>query len=102
MKFDLQTMIAVSSFAMGVGSSFLAFLRWLREAQRKQIVAEREFNHLKRDNEQLRLTVVALDEKVEIISIQLIEMRGAISTLINRGSTEEPTLPMMGLGGGRR
>jgi hypothetical protein len=97
MKFDLSTEIAIGSFLMGVGSTLVAGYRWRRESDRKQFAAEREFNHLKNDNEQLRGFVSALDTKVDELHAAVVETRGAISVLLGRSlpceTTQIPQLP---------
>jgi hypothetical protein len=97
MKFDLNTEIALGSFLMGIGSTLVAGYRWQREHDRKMFAAEREFNHLKNDNEQLKGFVITLENKVDELHAAVVETRGAISVLLGRSlpceTNPTPQLP---------
>ena len=92
---DIDTLIAIGSFAMGVGSTLATAYKWNRDHQRKAFAAEREFNHLLNDNKQLREFASELDRKVDELTVSIVEMRGAISILIGRGNVVDLKLPTM-------
>lgn len=95
MAVDLNTAIAVGSFAMGVGSTLVTGYKYWKDNQRKSFAAEREFNHLKADATQLRACFVEMDQKIDDLTISVADMRGAITALL-RQSSNGPQLPSTG------
>ncbi|MBE9031601.1 hypothetical protein IQ266_17855 [filamentous cyanobacterium LEGE 11480] len=94
-KLDIPTITSLGSFLIGVGSTSFAAWRLYDNAQRKKFAAEREFNHLKRGNDQLKIQVVDLDKKVDELTAVTVELRGAVSILIDRQCKPELNAPTL-------
>lgn len=82
MKYDIQTLIAVAGFLAGVGSTALASLQWYGNSQKKAYAAERDFQHLRRNQEQMKLAIENLASEVDDLSDSMKTMTAVFNMLI--------------------
>ncbi len=62
---DIKSIIAILTFLAGAGSAVLGMLRWFSTSERKKFAAEREFNHLRLNQEQMKLTLAMMGKEVD-------------------------------------
>jgi hypothetical protein len=87
---DISSLISIGSFLLGASGSAVGSVRWFRESQRKQFAAERDVEHLKRDNVQLREYVIKIDDNVESLTSAVVEMRSALSIVLRQCQVVKP------------
>lgn len=75
---DWNTLIALASFVGGVIASAITCLKWYGNSQKKAYAAERDFQHLRRNYEQLAEAIKQVDHEVEQININLVRLEGLI------------------------
>jgi hypothetical protein len=97
----------ILSAITGFGSTGIMLFRWYRKYQREIFLQEREFVHLRNQTKQISLQLVDTDEKLEALTVTVVELRGAIGILIkDYGVTNRavnlPTFGAIGETGGGR
>ena len=79
MMTDVKLMISAIAGAIGIVSTTFSGVLWFKSTVRKRYAAERDFNHLKRNYEQLSQNVAHMkdlqDEKLDRIFFELVLMR---------------------------
>lgn len=75
---DWNTLIALASFIGGIVSTSIAFLKWYGSAQKKAYAAERDFQHLRRNQEQLAEALKLIDKEVEQVNVKLVRLESLI------------------------
>ena len=62
---DVKSIIAILTFLAGAGSAVLGMLRWYGVSERKRYAAEREFVHLRNNQEQMKRSLELLSREFE-------------------------------------
>jgi hypothetical protein len=62
---DIKSIIAILTFLTGVGGGVLGMLRWFSTSERKRYAAEREFIHLRNNQEQMKQSLALLSEEFD-------------------------------------
>jgi hypothetical protein len=65
MKFDIAVTISIFSFIVLIGSNFIWLLKSYGDGEKKKYAAEREFQHLKRNQEQLIMNISLLFKDID-------------------------------------
>ena len=85
---DVKSIIAILTFLAGAGSAVLGMLRWFATAEKKKYAAEREFGHLKRNQEQMQQTLKSLSDDFDEMSADLKTQTALFKILMdNSGQT---------------
>ena len=73
-KFDIQNLVTLLTFLAGAGSAVLGMVKWYANSQKKAYAAERDFNHLRRNQEQMK-------ESIKMLSSEVDELLADVKTL---------------------
>lgn len=65
---DVKSIIAILTFLTGVGGGVLGMLRWFSTSERKKFAAEREFMHLRNNQEQMKRSMEMLSRELDELS----------------------------------
>jgi hypothetical protein len=95
----------ILSAIIGFGSTGITLFRWYRKYQRELFLQEREFIHLRNQSKQISLQLVDTDEKLDALTVTVVELRGAVGLVIKDfGVTNRainlPTFGVIGETGG--
>lgn len=75
----LETIIAIGGFLIGLGTTLCGVLAWYSSSVRKKYAAEREFNHLRNNQQQIQAGLNDLvqenEERFNALDRQLIEIK---------------------------
>ncbi|NEP17819.1 MAG: hypothetical protein F6J97_13090 [Leptolyngbya sp. SIO4C1] len=86
--------ITLISLLFGLVASFGGAITWWRAAVRKQYAAERDFNHLKRNYEQMSANIAALvkdsDGRFDHIDLELVEIKAILSAHLGQAKERRP------------
>ncbi len=64
---DVKSILSILTFLAGAGSAVLGMLRWYGVSERKKYAAEREFNHLRNNQEQMQRSLEILSKEVDAL-----------------------------------
>ena len=78
--------ISLMSLAIALGAVVFAFIDRVGRNAKKSYAAERDFEHLKRHNEQLQQNVIAIIGEIEENSHQLMELKMRIDYWLEHSS----------------
>lgn len=70
-QFDVKSLISVLTFLAGAGSAVWGMVRFYADAEKKRYAAERDFEHLRRNQEQMKQSIVSLSEDIDGLSDDL-------------------------------
>lgn len=62
---NIETFVAVAGFVLGVGGTLTAVVNYYASSQTKKYAAQRDFEHLRRNQEQLILNIASLAEDID-------------------------------------
>lgn len=85
---DINTVIAVAGFFLGIGSSLIGLITWYSNSEKKRYAAERDFNHLKRNYEQLTLNLKMVAEEIDDFHNKVMQELVEIKALAYRQLTD--------------
>ncbi|WP_448286101.1 hypothetical protein [Phormidesmis priestleyi] len=68
MNFEVNSLISVLTFAAGAGSAVWGMISWYAGAEKKKYAAEREFQHLKRNQEQMKQSIEHVTKEIDALS----------------------------------
>lgn len=75
----IETIIAIAGFLIGLGTTLCGVLAWYAGAVKKKYAAEREFNHLRNNQQQIQNglndLVQEFDRRFDEADRQLIEIK---------------------------
>lgn len=67
-QLDLQGLISLATFMAGAGSAVWAMIRIYADAEKKRYGEERDFKHLKGNQEQMQLSLASLSKEIDYLS----------------------------------
>ncbi len=67
----IETFIAVASFALGIGATLWSVVQYYTSSVQKRYAAERDFQHLRRNQEQLLEAVRQVQSELDDLSDEL-------------------------------
>lgn len=67
MSFDIQTLTTIATFLAGAGSTLWAGVQWYASTQKKAYAAQRDFEHLRRNQEQMKQGIEQLMKEVDAL-----------------------------------
>lgn len=62
---NIETTLAIASFTLGIGGTLWAVVQWYTSSQTKRYAAERDFQHLKRNQEMISQGIGSLAEDID-------------------------------------
>lgn len=62
---DIKSILAIMTFLAGAGSAVLGMIRWYGVSERKRYAAERDFNHLRNNQEQMKRSLESLSHEFD-------------------------------------
>lgn len=65
---DVKSILSILTFLAGVGGGVLGMLRWFSTSERKKFAAEREFIHLRNNQEQMKRSMAILSSELDELS----------------------------------
>lgn len=68
---SIETTLAIASFTLGIGGTLWAVVQWYTSSQTKKYAAERDFQHLRRNQEQLIAAIESLAEDVDHVAEEI-------------------------------
>lgn len=80
---DLNSLLAVLTFIgggiAGISGTLWGLARWYAQSEKKKYAAERDFQHLKRAQEQLSEGLKLISEEVEILNKAVLRLETLLS-----------------------
>jgi hypothetical protein len=64
----IKSVLSILTFLAGVGGGVLGMLRWFSTSERKKFAAEREFMHLRNNQEQMQRSLALLGRELDELS----------------------------------
>lgn len=84
----IETIISVASFMFGVGGTLWAVLQWYAISQTKRYAAERDFQHLRTNQEQMAQNLRVLMDELEECNRNVQDLARLASILLARSGDE--------------
>lgn len=85
---DIHSVMAIMTFLgggiTGAIGGILTAARWYADSEKKKYAAERDFAHLKRNQEQLSESLKMIGEEVEVLNESVIRLEALISGRISQ------------------
>jgi septal ring factor EnvC (AmiA/AmiB activator) len=81
---DVKSIIAILTFLAGAGSAVLGMLRWFSTSERKRFAAEREFEHLKRNQEQMKQSSASLAKEIDNLSDDMKTLTAVFNVMLSQ------------------
>lgn len=89
----IETLLAVASFVLGVGGTLWAVVNYYASSQTKKYAAQRDFEHLRRNQEQLIHNLSEIAKDIDEVREEVRNMsRVAQIILAKRGDSESELL----------
>jgi len=85
---NIETAVAVGSFIFGIGGTLWAVLQWYALSQTKRYAAERDFQHLRNNQEQMASNLKLLFDEVEEIGKSVNDLTRLASILLARSGND--------------
>lgn len=90
----LELWIALAGFFLSVIISLGSFVLWFANSEKKKYAAERDFNHIRKNQEQTNLALnsilAEIDKRFDILDRDIIEIKSNINLPLRRSrNTEE-------------
>lgn len=90
---SIETFIAVAGFVLGVGGTLTAVVNYYASSQTKKYAAQRDFEHLRRNQEQLIHNLSEIAKDIDEVREEVRNMsRVAQIILAKRGDSESELL----------
>ncbi|KAM3091132.1 hypothetical protein ACKFKG_26765 [Phormidesmis sp. 146-35] len=88
MDTKISNIISILTFLAGVGGGVWGMLRWYGEGEKKRYAAERDFQHLKRNQEQMQQSIAQLIAEIDGLSDDFKTLNACFNLLLGeRGQT---------------
>ena len=84
MKFDLQNFISLATYLAGVGSAVWGMLQFYSSSEKKKFAAEREFQHLKRNQQQMQEALAKMMEELDELSDDMKTQNACFNLLLSQ------------------
>jgi len=81
---DIKSIISILTFLAGVGGGVLGMLRWLSTSERKKFAAEREFQHLLKNQAQMRQSLAMLGHELDELSADMKTQSACFQLLLSQ------------------
>ncbi len=91
---DVQSLISLSTFLAGAGSAAFGMVKWYANSQKKAYAAERDFNHLRRNQEQMKESIKMLSEEVDELMADMKTLTAVFNVLLAK--TDESVSSILG------
>ena len=75
---------AAIALLINVGTILVAGVTWWKNSLRKGFAAERAFNHLERNQEQIKTAIEQLQESQEASEREIAQLRGSLQALVGK------------------
>lgn len=66
------SLVPILAFSLGLLTSLATFYIWLSQSVRKRYAAEREFEHVKRNQEQIHSLLITIDDDLKDLRVEVI------------------------------
>ena len=83
-QFDLQNLISLLTFLAGAGSAVWAMVRFYAQSEKKRYAAERDFNHLRNNQEQMKESIKALSSEIDGLSDDMKTLTACFNLILNQ------------------
>ncbi|AKG21497.1 hypothetical protein [Calothrix sp. 336/3] len=88
MKFDISTLTSFGSLLIAASTTFAGALLWYVNSEKKKYAAERDFAHLKRNQEQIQQGIVQildeLDGRFDRVERDVLEIKAKMHLPIHK------------------
>jgi len=84
----IETVISITSFLFGIGGTLWAVLQWYAISQTKRYAAERDFQHLRANQEQLSQNLRVVLDELEECNRNVQDLARLASILLARSGDE--------------
>lgn len=81
---DIKSILAILTFLAGAGSAVLGMLRWFSTAERKRFAAEREFQHLLKNQLQMQQAIASLAKELDHLSDDVKTLTAVFNVMLNQ------------------
>lgn len=84
----IELMIGIGGFILAVTSSLTGFMFWFANSEKKKYAAERDFQHIRKNQEQTNLSLATIlseiDKRFDILDRDILEIKMNIGMPINK------------------
>lgn len=81
---DIKSILSVLTFLAGAGSAVLGMLRWFSTSERKRFAAEREFVHLRNNQEQMKRSLEILSKEFDDMAMDFKTQSACFQLLLSQ------------------
>lgn len=82
--FDVKSLISVLTFMAGAGSAVWAMIRFYASAETKRYAAERDFDHLRRNQDQMKVSIQELTKEIDGLSDDMKTLTAVFNVMLNQ------------------
>ena len=83
-QFDIQNLITLATFLAGAGSAVWGMLQYFSTNEKKKFAAEREFQHLKRNQQQMQQALDKMMEELDELSDDMKTQNACFNMLLSQ------------------
>jgi hypothetical protein len=84
MKFEISNIISIATFLAGAGSAVWGMVKWYGDGEKKRYAAERDFQHLRNHQEQMKQSIAQLVKEIDGLSDDVKTMNACFSLLLGQ------------------
>ncbi len=67
-QFDIKNLVSLATFLAGAGSAVWGMVRWYGDGEKRRYAAERDFTHLRNNQEQMKQQIASLAKEIDSLS----------------------------------
>jgi hypothetical protein len=84
MNFEINSFISILTFLAGAGSAVWGMVQWYAGAEKKKYAAERDFQHLRRNQEQMKESIKHITTEIDLLSDDMKTLTACFNLLLNQ------------------
>ncbi|KAM3099550.1 hypothetical protein ACKFKG_03165 [Phormidesmis sp. 146-35] len=84
MKLEISNVISILTFLAGAGSAVWGMVRWYGDGEKKRYAAERDFQHLRRNQEQMKEQISHIGKEIDGLSDDFKTLNACFNLLLGQ------------------
>ncbi|KAM3102105.1 hypothetical protein ACKFKH_32440 [Phormidesmis sp. 146-20] len=84
MNVEISSLISIATFLAGAGSAVWGMVQWYAGAEKKKYAAERDFQHLRRNQEQMKLAIEHITKEIDLLSDDMKTLTAVFNVLLSK------------------
>ncbi len=81
---DIKSILSILTFLAGAGGGVLGMLRWFSTSERKRYAAEREFVHLRNNQEQMKRSLELFGRELDELNADMKSQNACFQMLLSQ------------------